>query len=230
MTSLDNAIIAWYEHEGNRFELLVDPDKAYMYKEGKKNDLNNILVSEDIYVDAKKAEKQKASVIEKVFGTTDIYKILEKILKDGHIQLTTDMRRKKLAEKKKQIVAMIAREAIDPRTNAPHPILRIENALDQARVQIDPFKNPKDQLPAVIKSLKKVLPLKIEKIRIAVKIPAKYVYNCYSILKSQGIKKEEWTSAGDLIAVVEIFAGMKGEFLERLAHLTEGTIESKEMK
>jgi len=230
MTSLDNAIIAWYEHEGKRFELLVDPDKAYMYKEGKKKDLNNILVSEEVYADAKKAERQKSSLVEKVFGTTDIYKVLEKILTDGHIQLTTEMRRKKLAEKKKQIIAIIAREAIDPRTNAPHPIVRIENAMEQARIQIDPFKHPKDQLPAVIKSLKKILPMKVEKVRVAVKIPAQYVYNCYSVIKSQGLKKEEWTSAGDLIAVVELFAGMKGEFLERLAHLTNGTIESKDMK
>jgi len=230
MTSLDNAITAYYEHEGKRFELLVDPDKAYMYKEGKKQDLNNILVSEEVYADAKKAEKQKSSLVEKVFGTQDIFVILKKVLDDGHIQLTTDMRRKKLEEKRKKIIDIIARESIDPRTKAPHPLLRIQNAMEQARVKIDPFKKPEDQLPAVVKTLKKILPMKIEKVRVAVKVPAQYVYNCYTAIKSQGIKKEEWTKGGDLIAVVEIFAGMKGEFLERLAHLTNGTIESKDLK
>ena len=108
--------------------------------------------------------------------------------------------------------------------------MRIQNAMEQSRIQIDPFKHPKEQLPAIIKQLKKVLPMKIEKVRIAVKIPAQYVYNCYSMLKAYGILKEEWTSAGDLIAVVEIFAGMKGELLEKLAGATNGTVESKDMK
>src|SRR3990167_9507348 len=170
MTTLDKAIIASYEKSGKRFELYVDPDQTYAYLERRKPDLKNMLVAEEVYSDAKKGERAKTGDIEKVLGTTDIMKILEFILKNGEVQLTTEQRKKKVEEKRKQIVAILLREAIDPRTNAPHTQLRIENALDEARISLDPFKDPRDQLPDIIKELRLILPLKFEKIRIAVKI------------------------------------------------------------
>jgi ribosome maturation protein SDO1 len=118
MTSLDKAIIASYEKGGKRFELYVDPDNAYAYVEKKKPDLKNILVAEEVYADAKKGERAKAGDVEKVFGTSDIMKILEFILDEGEVQLTTDRRRKKVEEKRKQVVAILLREAIDPRTSS----------------------------------------------------------------------------------------------------------------
>jgi ribosome maturation protein Sdo1 len=59
MTSLDKAIIAFYEKNGKRFELLVDPDNAYAFVEKRKPDVRNILVSEEIYSDAKKRREGK---------------------------------------------------------------------------------------------------------------------------------------------------------------------------
>ena len=230
MTTLDKAIIASYEHGDNRFELYVDPDAAYAYKEGRKPDLKNILVSEEIYSDAKKGERAKAEPVQKTFGTSDIVKILEFILKNGEIQLTTEQRKKKLEEKRKQIVAILLREAIDPRTNAPHTQLRIENALDEARISLDPFKDPRDQLPDIIKELRLILPLKFEKIRIAVKISPLYAHKCYSVLKNYGMMQEEWAKDGSFIAVVEIFGGMQGEFYDRVNKLTNGSVETKLLK
>lgn len=227
MTSLDKAIIAAYEKSGKRFEIYVDPDAAQAYREGIKNDLKNIFVADEIYTDAKKAEKAKSGDLEKVFGTTDIFQILDIILKKGEIQLTTEQKRKKTEEKRKQIVAIIAREAIDPRTKAPHPVLRIENAMEQARIQIDPFKDPREQLEDVIKELRILLPLKFEKINVAVKVPAVHAHKCYGTLKNYGIRKEQWLSDGSLVVVVEIFAGLQGEFYDKLNKLTSGEIETK---
>lgn len=230
MTTLDKAIIASYEQSGNRFELYVDPDAAYAYKEGRKPDLKNILVAEEIYADAKKGERAKSEPVQKVFGTTDIIKILEFILKNGEIQLTTEQRKKKLEEKRKQIVAILLREAIDPRTDAPHTQLRIENALEEARIVFDPFKDPRDQLPDIIKELRTILPLKFEKVRIAVKIPAMYAHKSYGVLKNYGMMQEEWAKDGSFIAVVEVFGGMQGEFYDRINKLTNGSVETKLLK
>lgn len=227
MGSLDKAIIASYEKGGKRFELYVDPDAAYAYVEGVKKDLKNILVAEEVYENAKKGERQKAESIKKVFGTNDIFKILEFILKNGEVQLTTEKRRKKVEEKRKQIVAILLRESIDPRTKAPHTQIRIENALEQARVHIDPFKDVRDQLPEIIKDLRPILPLKFEKLRIAVKVPPAYSHKSYGVLKNYGIRKEEWTNDGSLIVVIEIFAGMQGEVYDRLNKLTNGSVETK---
>jgi ribosome maturation protein SDO1 len=227
MTTLDKAIIAAYEKGGKRFEIYVDPDAAQAYREGVKKDLKNILVAEEVYSDAKKGEKAKTSDVEKAFGTTDIMQILDFILKNGEIHLTTEQRRKKVEEKRKQIIAIIAREAIDPRTNAPHPIIRIENALEEAKIHIDPFKDAREQLEDVVKELRVLLPLKFEKITVAVKVPPTFAHKCYGTLKNYGIKKEQWLSDGSLIVVVEIFAGLQGEFYDKLNKMTNGTVETK---
>ena len=227
MTSLDKAIIAAYEKGGKRFELYVDPDGAYAYKEKSKKDLKNILVSEEIYSDAKKAERAKAGDVEKIFGTTDIMKILEFILNNGEVQLTTEQRRKKTAEKRKQVIAILLREAIDPRTKAPHTQIRLENAMEQARVHLDPFKDAREQIDDVVKVLRPILPMKFDKMQVAVKVPAAYSHRCYGALKNYGIKQEQWTKNGDLIVVVEIFAGMAGEVYDKLNKMTNGEVETK---
>ncbi|MBI5228174.1 ribosome assembly factor SBDS [Candidatus Micrarchaeota archaeon] len=227
MTSLDKAILAVYEKGGNKFELYIDPDAAYAYLDKRKPDLKNMLVSEEVYADARKAEKAKPSDLQKVFGTTDIMLILEFIIKHGEVQLTTEQKRKKAEEKRKQIITILMREAIDPRTSAPHPQLRIENAMEEARVHIEPFKDAREQLDEVVKALRPLLPMKFEKVRIAVKVPAAFAHKCYGTLKSYGIQKEEWTKSGELIAVVEMFAGMQSEFYDKINKLTAGQIETK---
>ncbi len=229
MASLDKAIIASYERDGKRFELYVDPDAAYMFIEGRKPDVKNIIVAEEIYADAKKAEKAKAADVEKAFGTHDIMKILEFILRNGEVQLTTEQRKKKVEERYKQIVTILLREAIDPRTNAPHTQIRIENAIEEAKFHVDPFKDAREQLEDLIKKLRPIIPLKFERIKLAIKVPAAFSHRCYGTLKSYGIEREEWSKQGDLIVVVEIFAGMQGEFLDKLNKQTAGQIETRQV-
>jgi len=229
MVSLDKAIIASYERAGVRFELYVDPDAAYAYLEKRKPDLKNILVAEEVYSDAKKGEKAKPSDIQKAFGSTDIMVILEFVLKNGEVQLTTEQRRKKVEERRKQVIAILLREAIDPRTNTPHTQMRIENALEEARVHFDPFKDPREQLTDIVKELRPILPMKFEKIKVAVKVPAQFANKCYGTLKSYGIQREEWTKSGDLVVVVEIFGGLAGEFYDKLNKQTGGQVETKQL-
>ena len=90
MATLDKAIVAHLDSHGERFELLVDSDLAYAYKTGKKTDLINVLVVEEVFKNAKKGERHKSDAIKKAFGTEDIFEVAKKILKDGEIQLTTE--------------------------------------------------------------------------------------------------------------------------------------------
>ena len=227
MVSLDKAIIASYEEGGKRFELYVDPDAAYSYLEGSKKDLKNILVSEEVYEDARKGEKAKAGDVEKVFKTSDIFQILEVIMKKGEVQLTTDQKRKRLDEKRKQVMTILLRESMDPRTNAPHTPTRMESAFEEARITIDPFQDVREQLPEIIKKLRPIIPLKFEKVRVAIKVPAAFAHKAYGTLKSWGMKQEEWAKNGDFICVVEIFGGEQGDFYDRINKLTGGQVETK---
>ncbi|MFH1393462.1 MAG: ribosome assembly factor SBDS [Candidatus Micrarchaeota archaeon] len=230
MTTLDKSIIAYYDRDGKHFEVYVDPEPTYAFLERRKTDVKNILVADEIYSDAKKGERAKSTDLQKAFGTTDALEILEIILKDGEVQLTTEQRKKKQAERYKQIVAILLRESIDPRTKAPHTQIRIEQALKDARVHVDPFKDPRDQIDDIIKKLLPILPLKFERVQLAVKVPPAFAHRSYGVLKNYGIKKEQWGGDGSLIVVIEIFAGMQGEFLDRLNKMTAGQVETKQIE
>ena len=208
----------------------MDPDLAYMYRVGQKKELNNVLAVEEVFKNFKKGERHTSSSLQKAFGTNDVWQIAERILKNGEIQLTTDQKRKMLEEKRKQIVALIMREAIDPRTGAPHTQMRIEQAIDESRVHIDGFKEAAQQMEDVIKALRPIIPLKFEHIRVAARIPPDFAQRIYGSLKGYGIQKEEWAKDGSLIVVIEMPAGMQGEFYERINKLTAGSAETKILK
>jgi len=230
MVSLDKAIIARLETHGEKFEILVDPDLAYLFKTGSKKDITNMLVVEEVFTDARKAERPTTEAMKKAFGTTDVMSIVEVILKKGDVQLTTEQRKKMMEEKRRKIIAILARECVDPRTGAPHPPQRIEKAIDESRVHVDPFKDAEAQLDEVVAALRPVLPMKFEKVRIAVRVPAEYAPRAFGTLKEYNIQREEWQANGSLIVIIEMPAGLQGEFYDKINKITAGAVETKIVK
>jgi len=217
--------------DGEKFEILVKPDPALEYKMGKPLGVSQLLVIEEIFSDGGKGTRASTEKLEKAFGTTDALKIAEDIMRHGELQLTTDQRRQLVEDKRKQIVAFISRNCIDPRTGTPHPPLRIEQALSQVKYSIDPFKPPEEQSKDIIDELRSIIPIKMEQMRVAVKIFAEYAAKGYGAVKGYGtITKEEWQADGALVAVVEMPAGVYGPFVERLGKITQGTIQTKILK
>ncbi|MFA6048602.1 MAG: ribosome assembly factor SBDS [Candidatus Micrarchaeia archaeon] len=227
MTGIENTIIARLEKGGEKFELLVDPKLAYDYKTGAKRDLNNVLVFEEVFKDARKGERQSPSAVKKFFGTADVFEVARRIFADGELQLTTDQRRKALEEKRVKVIALISRNCIDPRTKAPHPPARIEAAMEQARVKMDAFRPAEEQMNEIIEELREIIPISMEKVRVAVKIPPQFAPRSFSVLKEYGLQREEYANDGSLVAVCEIAAGMQGEFYDKLNRLTGGQVQTK---
>jgi len=227
MSQIEHTIIARFEKAGEKFEILVDPKNGYDYKIGAKKDFSNVLLVDEIFKDANKGERQTASAIKKAFGTEDASEIAKKIIKDGDLQLTTDQRRKLLEDKRKKVIEMIARNCIDPRAKTPHPPIRIENALEQAKFHFDAFKSVEEQMEEAIEAIREIIPISMEKLKIAVKIPAEFANRAYGALKEYGISKEEFGNDGSLIAVCEIPAGIQGDFYNRLNKLTSGQVQTK---
>lgn len=229
MAGIENTIVARLEKGGEKFEILVNPKLGFDYKTGARKDLANVLVVEEVFKDANKGERQTASALKKAFATDNIQEIAKIIFKEGELQLTTEQRRKLLEEKKAKVIALIARNAVDPRTKTPIPTQRIQNALEQAKFGFDAFKSADEQMSAAVETIREIIPVSIEKIKIAVKIPAEFSGGAYGTLKEYGLQKEEWTPQGDLVCVCEIPAGMQGEFYDRLNKLTGGMVQTKQL-
>ena len=213
-----------FSYEGEKFEILVKPDPALDFKLGKKKDISSILVSDEIYTDSGKGTKPSAEKLLKSFKTQDSFEIAQIILQKGDLNLTTEQRRKMIEDKKKQIVAFIAKTFVDPKTHLPHPPLRIEQAMKDGRISIDPQKNVEEQVKNIVEKLRSIIALKSENLQLEIVIPAQYASQSYSVLKSVGsLKKEEWQNNGSLKAILEIPAAARPNVIDRLGSITKGS-------
>lgn len=227
--ALENSVIARFEKFGEHFEVLVDPKKAEDFKEGKA-EIRDVLEAEEIFKDANKGDKSNSESLNKVFATEDVYEIAKRILKEGEIQLTTEQRKELVDKRRQKIIGSIAREAIDPTTKRPHPPERIKNALEQVHFNVDIHKRFEDQLEEAIKLLRPVIPIKFEKMKIAIRVPAEYAPKAYQNLQNYNVSKEEWQKDGSLVAVIEIPAGLQDELYSDLNSFTHGNVETRILK
>ncbi|MDG1525269.1 MAG: ribosome assembly factor SBDS [Candidatus Thalassarchaeaceae archaeon] len=217
MVSLDSAVVARLEKGGKRYEILVDPELVDSFKmDSSKVSLDDLLATDEIWHDARGGERPTEEKIKSTFGTTDLLECVTKILSDGSIQLTTIQRRQMIADKRQQIVSEISRTAIDPRSKAPHPVTRIELALDELRWNPDPFLSVERQIKDAIKVLRPVIPLSFETIKLAFRVSGSAYGSVQREVRSDVIN-EKWLDNGDWAFVVEIPAGMKGEYLSKVA-------------
>lgn len=222
------------ETHGIHFEILVDPEIALKFRESHGNmelDLDELLATQDVWIDSKSGERASDEELRKGFESTDIDAIVRRILTKGDLQLTTDQRRAMVERKKRLIVQHIARNAINPQTKAPHPPQRIETAMEEAKVHIDPFKSVDAQVQDVIKALRPLIPLRFETVMVAVRIPPTDAGKAYAIVRGYGdLKREEWQKDGSWIGVIELPGGMQTEFYGELNKRTHGAAETRIVK
>lgn len=220
--------VARMTHDGEHFEILVKPQLAFSYRLGKTTSISELLVTDTIFTDAGKGLRVSEDKLQEVFGTTNSIKIASIILKKGTLQLTTEQRKQLVEDKRRQIISFISRQCVDPKTNLPHPPMRIEHAMKQIHFSIDPFRDVEEQAREIIKFLRPILPLKMEQVSVAVRIPPEHASKAYGTVKGFGvIKREQWQADGSWSATVEMPAGLYGPFLEKLGKITRGNLEAK---
>ena len=209
----------------------VAVDAVQRLRDGKEVDLLRELAIDEIFKDAHKGSKASEEKMTEFFGTTEPLAVAKQIVQRGEIQLTTEQRRQMLEAKRRQIVQYIAANAINPQTGTPHPPQRIENAMEEAKVHVDPFKSVEEQVKEILDALRPLIPIRFEKVRIAVKLSAEDSAKAYGDIKSFGsIVKEEWSPTGAWIGVVEMPAGLQTDFLDRLNAKTKGNVETRILK
>jgi len=99
--------------------------------------------------------------------------------------------------------------------------------MEQAHFQVDPMKPAQEQIQACLEAIEPVLPIKFERVEIAIRVPMEYSGKANSFVRGVApVKKEEWKS-DSWVAVLEIPAGMQSEIMEKLNGLTGGKAEAK---
>ncbi len=230
MTSVEDAVEARISKNGENFEILVDCEKALQYRSGVMVNLDEVLVTEDIFTDSSKGLKASQESIENAFGTSNTREVAQIIIKQGHVNLTTEYRQKLKEQKTKRVIDIISSRACDPKTGNPHPAKRIENAMEVAKVSIDIFKNEEDQAKEVVEKIRSILPISMKEFRYEIQIPALFAGRAYHAFRNIGsLVKQEWQSNGSLILEIEIPAGQKEALFSKANELTHGDVEIKQV-
>ncbi len=225
-------VIAKYVSKGEKFEIIVDSELAWEYRLGKRTSLENVLISDTVYKDANKGERATTASLQKVFGTTDIMKIADIIIKKGDLPITAERRNKLIEENRKKIISIITKNCIDTRTNAPLPPSRVENILKELKIKIDPFVSAEEQAAEIIKEIKKVIPIKIAKAIIQIQIPVEYASKTYNqvITKMSTVLNSNWKNDGSWEGEVEIPAGIQETFIQKINEVSNRKAVIKNIK
>lgn len=217
---------------GETFEIVLkDPNLALEFQRGKPIEMRDILESEKVFKDANKGEVQSETKMKQWLGTSDAIEAAKVILKQGEVALTAEHRKAMFEAKKKRILEYIHMNAADPKTGLPHPLQRLELAMEQAKVQIDPYTPAEAQVDKIISELRPILPLKFEKVRIRITIPAKYAGSAYATLKKKyELKGEQWLNDGSVQFEMQTPAGLKLDIFNIINKLTSGEAQIEELK
>jgi len=223
MISLENAVVARLESYGEKFEILVDPHLAARVRQGETLNMEDVVAALDVFGNSSRGTRASEEALMKVFHTTDFATVAKKIIEKGEIHLTAEQRKQMTEEKRRQVITFIARNAVNPQTGHPHPPQRIEMAMEEARVNIDPFKHVDEQVKETVKALRPILPIRFEELRLAIRIPPDFAARAYGdIASASTMEKDEWQKDGSWVCVVRIPAGIQGEFYDLINKLSKG--------
>jgi len=255
--NLGNYIIGRLEKGGRTFEMLIDPEQAWEAKKIIREEINKRLKSGNnksrltvdeiindqqinlelifesfiVFEDLKRGKKATDGDMEAIFETTDGKRISGHILIDGEIQWTKYQREEERQKKLKQVITIISKNAINPQNKKPHPYQRIEKAIEEAKVNIDVTKNAEEQVDDIIKKIQAIIPIRMEQVELAIKIPSSFTAKGYGIVAQLAqIKKEEWQSDGSWVSIVSLPAGLQMELIDKLNKLTHGRVQTKLLK
>ncbi|WP_018258567.1 ribosome assembly factor SBDS [Halomicrobium katesii] len=233
MISLDEAVTARLESHGQRFEVLVDPDAALAIKRDEfDGELEDVIAAEDVFEDASRGDRPPEESLTEVFDTTEPLGIIPEVIKQGEIQITADQRREMQAQKHRQLIQQITRNAVNPQMDdAPHPPDRIESALEETDFRVDPMEPVDNQVDDALDALRPVIPIRFDEVTVAVQVPADYAGAAQSRIRQFGdLEREEWQADGSWIGVITFPAGMQNEFYDVVNEHTSGEAETQIVK
>lgn len=219
------------QYRGDKeFEILVEPDLAKEVKlEGADHEIQRLLFVQEIFEDAGNGKRASADDLEDEFGTRQMMDAAEEIFEKGDMQLTTEQKKGMRKEKWKQLVDMIARRAQDPKTGNPHPPKRVENALEEAGINVTWNSDLEEKFDDAIDALRPIIPISLDEKTVAIQIPVDNTGKAYDrIQQVADVKEENWGNEY-FRCKIEMPAGALSNLVDELQEITGGQTEMREV-
>jgi len=127
-----------------------------------------------------------------------------------------------LKKKRAEIVNYIHKYYTDPRTKTPHPVVRIDAALDELKIRVDPDIPTEKQIQDIIKRMPEVMPIKKEEIEATVTIPNKHLGVASGLVSKNATVRREKYDDNNCIMDITLVPGDYDALLSDLNRVTKG--------
>ncbi|KAH3732591.1 rRNA metabolism protein, SBDS family [Pelomyxa schiedti] len=213
-----------YRHGKVTYEVLAKLGTVPKYREGNLG-LDKVLFADEIFTNVQKGEKAKGTDLRAAFGTDNVTDCIKVILTKGEFQLTADQRREKVEAKKREIINYIHKYYIDPRAKTPHPVTRIENALETLKIHVDPDLPVDRQIPDIVKRLPEVMPVKKSEIEATISVPHAFLGASAGVIARYcHVNREQYTDEGCNMAI-SLVPGDYDSLLAEMNRITKGAFQ-----
>lgn len=203
------------------FEIYCKSGTIDSYRDSKLS-IDKVLVTDNIYSDIKKGNLAKESDLEKIFGTIDINKCIEIMLQSGEYSMTTEERRKKVEQRKNEIISYISKNYIDPKSNTKLLVDTINEPLKKIKLVIDPHISGSKQAKDNIKKFTAVYPIKKISIDGTLNCPSYLTTKIKNILPKYSSIVSSKTVDNSLIMDLSVAPGDFDELMNILQKTTNG--------
>lgn len=212
-----------YKAKGFRFEMVVDPEKAWLYREGESIPLDEIFEGYNVFENFSKGLKASGEDLFDVFETESEEEIAQQMLEKGELQITQEMRNRFLQEKIDEIVEFLVKHTVNPKTRAPHTPARIQKAMDEAGSRVERDEPTKEQALRILNEISSIIPIKMEVVTIEFILPAQFAGSLYGNVRNAGeVTNESWGNDGSLTITMQLPAGVQAQLMEEIADKTKG--------
>ncbi|MHA2501368.1 MAG: ribosome assembly factor SBDS [Candidatus Kariarchaeaceae archaeon] len=217
-----------YSSHGKRFEMVVNPEPAFLFTQGEDVDIDDVVEGGYIiFENFSRGLKATDDDLAEVFGTSEDREVAKLMLKKGELQLTQEQRRAFVQEKRDEILDYLEKHAVNPNTKSPQPRQRIDNAMDAAGVIINKDEDTKAQVDRIIRQLTSTLPLSLESATVEFVVAPKDTGPLYGFLQGAGEPiNENWGGDGTLTMIVRVPSGLVAGLLEEVSDQSKGRVRA----
>lgn len=182
------------------------------------------MITDKIYTDVKKGNLAKDSDLNKIFNTSNYDDQIKNMLDNGEYSLTTEERRKKVSERKKEIISYILKNYTDIKNNKLTSDI-IEEILKKIKYTVDPHINGSKQARDLIKKFSNTYPIKKISINGILNYPNYYQESLQKILPNYTHISSSKITDDKYVLEISISPGDFDEFINILQKNTNGDFE-----
>jgi len=198
--------IVRHRKAGKRFEIACYKNKVVSWRQGAEKDLDEVLQTNQVFMNVSKGQTAKKEDLVKAYGTDDHSKVCVEILKKGELQVSEKERGQQLESMFRDIATIVADKCVNPDTKRPYPVGVIERAMKEIHYSVKPTRGTKQQALEVIKQLKESIPIARAQMRIRLNITREYSKKVKDKLTEHigTVESEEWEmGALDMVCLID---------------------------